>query len=481
MLLRNQLVRKVSKRILQVLAAVLAIAVIAGFSCFEGVDYAPYFRTGYYKETMARLKVALETNQAGVGPLAAGFGKALLTPVIKAPEEDPAQGRFRFLPLAGYGGRKGRPAVGSKDDLWVKAVAIKSQSRLAVLIATDALIIPREITEIAVRRANSELGLQRDQLYFGATHTHASLGGWGEGFVAESFAGQYQPGVRTWFADRLVTAAREALADLKAASFGHGSFNAPVQVRNRVVGELGRVDPEFSYLCFRQEDGKNAVLGSFAAHATVLPSGNMQFSGDYPGAWQRAVEEGNGGMAAFFAGGVGSHSPRAGGNTFEHVESMGRALAVPTLEHLRNTVMTNLVSFQTLGLEVSLPSLHARVSDGVRLRPWLSGRLVPVKDKTFVQVLRLNDAIWISAPCDFSGELALDIKDTLFHRGFQATVTSFNGDYIGYIIPSRYYHLGGYEPRVMSFFGPTMPDYLEELMRTMAFGVTANVPNRTGP
>jgi hypothetical protein len=324
---------------------------------------------------------------------------------------------------------------------------------------------------------NQELGLLRDQLYFGATHTHASLGGWGEGFVGESFAGKYQPGVRIWFADRLVAAAREAIADLKPASFGHGSFNAPAQVRNRIVGELGRVDPEFSYLCFRQEDGKSAVLGSYAAHATVLSSGNMQFSGDYPGAWQRAVEEGSGGMAAFFAGAVGSHSHSAGGNTFEHVESMGRALAVPTLEGLSNTVMTNLVSFQKVGLEVSLPSLHARVTDGIRLRPWLAGRLLPVSDKTFVQVLRLNDAVWISTPCDFRGVLALDIKDTLYHRGFQATVTSFNGDYIGYIIPSRYYHMDGYEPRVMSFFGPTMPDYLEELMRTMAFGVTANAPN----
>jgi len=459
------------------LAAMAVIAFIAGVSCFEGVDYAPYFRTDYYRETTARLKAALQTNQAELGPFAAGFGKAVLTPVVNAPEEDPAQGKFHSLPLAGYGGRKGRPATGSKDELWVKAVAIKSQSHLAVLIATDALIIPRDITEIAVRRANSELGLQRDQLYFGATHTHASLGGWGEGFVAESFAGKYQPGVKTWFADRLVTAARDALADLKPASFGHGSFDAPAQVRNRVVGELGRVDPEFSYLCFRREDGKSAVLGSYAAHATVLSSGNMQFSSDYPGAWQRAVEEGNGGMALFFAGAVGSHSPSAGGNTFEHVESMGRALAAPTLEHLRNAVMTNVVSFQTIGLEVSLPSLHARVTDGIRLRPWLAGRLLPVANKTFVQVMRLNDAIWISTPCDFSGELALDIKDTLFHRGFQATVTSFNGDYIGYIIPARYYHLGGYEPRVMSFFGPTMPDYLEELMRTMALGVTSDALN----
>ena len=48
------------------------------------------------------------------------------------------------------------------------------------------------------------------------------------------------------------------------------------------------------------------------------------------------------------------------------------------------------------------------------------------------------------------------------------TITSFNGDYIGYVILPRYYHLGGYEPRLMSFYGPCVPDYFEELIRTMA-------------
>ena len=74
---------------------------------------------------------------------------------------------------------------------------------------------------------------------------------------------------------------------------------------------------------------------------------------------------------------------------------------------------------------------------------------------------------WISTPCDFSGELALGIKDYARRNGLQAVVTSFNGDYIGYVIPSRYYHLDGYEPRLMSFFGPDTPEYLSDLIRRM--------------
>ena len=141
------------------------------------------------------------------------------------------------------------------------------------------------------------------------------------------------------------------------------------------------------------------------------------------------------------------------------------------LEQLPYTQLTNFVTFDILGLHVSMPPLHARVSDAIRLRPWLAARLLPPADPTFLQAFRLDDSIWISTPCDFSGELALSIKDYLRPRGFSAVITSFNGEYIGYVIPARYYHLDGYEPRLMSFFGPAVPDYFDELIRALALDV----------
>jgi hypothetical protein len=310
--------------------------------------------------------------------------------------------------------------------------------------------------------------LRREQLYLSATHSHSSLGGWGEGLVAESFAGGFNPGTRTWFAGRIAAAVREAVADLKPAAFGHDSFNAPAFLRNRLVGRLGEIDPQFSYAVLKQDSGRLAVLGSFSAHATVLSSANMEFSGDYPGCWQRAVEQATGGLAVFLAGGVGSHSPVPGEGGFKGAERMGQALARTLLERLPATPLTNRVTFDFLGLDVTLPPLNTRLSDGLRLRPWLAARVLPVTDRTFVQALRLDDSLWISAPCDLSGELALRLKGSLRLRGASAVLTSFNGDYIGYVIPARYYHLGGYEPRLMSFYGPNMPDYLTELVQSAA-------------
>jgi len=201
------------------------------------VDYTPYYREAYWRETAELLKANVATNKTVTGELYAGFGRAVLTPSIGATTDQPDAGQFRSVPLAGYGNRKGKPATGKHDDLYIKAAALKVGDRIAVMIAADALIIPREVADLASEQLRKELRLNRDQIYFSATHSHSSIGGWGEGFVAEDFAGPFQPGVLSWFAKRLADATRDAVADLKPAEFGFATFSAGECVRNRLVGE----------------------------------------------------------------------------------------------------------------------------------------------------------------------------------------------------------------------------------------------------
>ncbi|HEV8540870.1 MAG TPA: neutral/alkaline non-lysosomal ceramidase N-terminal domain-containing protein [Verrucomicrobiae bacterium] len=436
--------------------------------CLDTIDYRPYLRAPYYSKTMARLRANAATNRINRGFVEAGFGSARLTPILNSATNVPLEGKFRTLPLAGYGNRHGRPATGVHDDLYVKAVAIRVGSEMVVMFGADALIVPREVADVAVERLRADLGLRREQLYFSATHTHSSLGGWGPGWVGEAFAGNFNSGVPLWFADRFVAAAKKAVEDLRPAEFGHGSFSAREFVRNRVVGELGSVDPEFSYAVFKQLNGRLGVLGSYNAHATVLSGAVMEFSADYPGYWQRAIESATGGAAVFLAGSVGSHGPVPGDKGYEGAKRMGEALAAALLKRLPEIALTNQIAFGVLGLEVSLPPLNPRITDGIRLRPWLAAQLLPANRDSFLQVVRLGNSLWVSTPCDFSGELALDIKNLVRVRNFSVSITSFNGDYIGYVIPGRYYHLDGYEPRTMSFYGPNVPAYLDGLIRTMA-------------
>ena len=447
--------RKAVRIAARVALGLLFILGLGAFVCLDRVDYRPYFREPYYQTTIARLNATAKTNALSRGELSIGFGRAKLTPNFP-------------LPLAGYGNRKGAIVTNVHDDVFVKAVAIRVGERTGIMFGCDALIVPYEVSAAAASELSQEFKLQREQLYFSATHTHCSIGGWGEGMVGQAFAGPFDPEAISWFKKCIVQAAREALADLKPSEFGHGSFVAREFIRNRLVGDLGKVDPEFSYAIFKQQGGRVGVMGSFSAHATVLGGSVMQYSADYPGEWQRAIEEATGGFAIFLGGGVGSHGPVAGASGFAGTERMGRGLATTLLKEMADTTMTNSIAFGILAVNVALPELNERVTDNIRLRPWITEQLLPPPHDSFIQAFRLGEMIWISTPCDYSGELALGIRDMLRTRGFAGVVTSFNGDYVGYVIPSRYYHLNGYEPRIMSFYGPYVPDYLDELARTLA-------------
>lgn len=462
-------------------AVLLVLAEILGIALFSGVHLDPDLDAPWRRATRERLAWVRQETKLVEAPLRAGFSRARLTPTVGAALEDPVRGEFKSLPLAGYGNRNGKPATGTLDDLWVKAVALEVGGRTGIVVAADALILPRDVTEAAVAQITQATGLRRDQLYLAATHTHCGLGGWGERIVGEAFAGPFNPGVRVWFAGRLAAAATNALADLAPASLGTGSFDAGRFVRNRLVGERGLVDPNFNLVSIRQSDGDTAVIGSFSAHATVQGADVMQFSADYPGAWQRSVEQKHGGMAMFLAGPVGSHSPRPPKGGHDGAIQLGEALATETLAALPGIPLTNVIVFGQASVEADLPELQNRVTDSLRLRPWAARLLLPpLAPRTFLQAMRLRDAVWCSTPCDYSGELALDLEGAACRLGLTAAVTSFNGDYVGYVIPGKYYHLDGYEPRVMNFYGPYIPDYFDEILRSLLWSLQTS-PHRDPP
>lgn len=456
-----------------ILWLVLGLAVAIGLFllwALQKVDYTPYFTTGYYQTTRARLDSVLADARLSHGAVRVGFGRSSLTPAIGAARDSAAAGEFVGVPLAGYSDRQGRMAEGVHDSLFVSAIWVQAGDQNLALVSCDALIFPQEVADAVIARIAPETGLRREQVLFSATHSHSGIGAWGEGWLAEQFAGKYNANVREWFIRQVVLALQRGRRDLTPARFGQGSFAAPAFVRNRLVDTLGRVDSEFTFAVFRQDDGDYAILGTYAAHATVLSAKNMQFSGDWPGYWRRAVERQIPGMAVFFAGGVGSHGPKGTFRGFELAQEIGEALADSVVQHFPRVSLQGEISVAAIGIPVALPEHHIRVSDELRVRPSLARLIVP-QDTTYLQAMRLERLLWAGTPCDFSGEIAVDLKNDAARSGFSAQMTSFDAGYVGYIIPSRYYHLNEYESRLMSFFGPYMGDYFEEMIRRMLVGL----------
>ncbi|MDP4283827.1 MAG: neutral/alkaline non-lysosomal ceramidase N-terminal domain-containing protein [Bacteroidota bacterium] len=457
-----------------ILGIILAILIILFFIFTGQVDRTPFYSTDYFKTTFARIDSLKKLNVLEDDSIQAGFAKVSITPSLNNPVDNFAEGKFVQIPLAGFGERKGKPATGIHDSIFIKAVAMREKQQILIFIGADLLIMPPNITD-SVSELLAKKGIHRDQLVFSATHSHSSLGAWGPGFVGEQFAGKENKNIEKWLVQQIVKVVTSAIADLRPAKIGTGCFNAGIYTHNRLVGKLGTKNDDFAFVEIEQIGFRKAIIGSFSAHATTMGAGNMEISADYPGYWERKMEASSFDLAVFFAGSVGSQSPAGEGKGFDKPKMIGEALADSLNLHLKKINLNEKVNLSAVSLKIQLPEYHIRLTTKLNLSTYLSKKLMPFPEHVYLQAIRIGKMIWITAPSDFSGEYALQIKNALATKGFEANVSSFNGSYVGYIIPGRYFYLDEYEPKLMGWFGPNMGEYSMNLIRQIS-----NIVTQTG-
>jgi hypothetical protein len=448
------------------LGFIVALIVVIYFAATGPVVNTPFYESEYFKKSLHEIDSLKNSNFHSKAKLQAGFSKVSITPALGVSADNIEKGEFVQLPLAGFGARKGAPATGIHDSVFVKAAALKVENKLIVMVGADLLIIPPNITDSVMTVLNKN-GISRDQVFFSATHTHSGLGAWGPGFTGKEFAGPENKNLQKWLVQQISKAVLLATADLKTASVATGDFNAARYTRNRLIGELGTKNDDFSYIFIQQNEGKKAVIGSFSAHSTTMGSKNFEISGDYPGYWQRKMENSGTDYAIFMAGAMGSQTHSGEGEGFEKPRFIGEALADSTIIHIQNPILNDTVLLAAATIKLNLPDYHFRLTTTRNLSTALTKILMPMPANAVLQGIRINNMVWVTAPADFSGEYALQLKNTLAVKGFDANVTSFNGSYVGYIIPGRYFYLDEYEPKTMGFFGPAMGDYTFDLINRM--------------
>ena len=446
-------------------------ALIVVLLCLDMSDDAPYFESDYYQSTLEALNKIQSRIPSGKGVLEVGVAKVSITPLIDGQAVDRDKGIFPNIPLAGYGDRKGAPAEGSLDPLFVKALWLKSGDLEGAIISLDMLLPPDDMVDTFRKEVSSRLHVSPEKFYFTSTHTHSGPGGWMEGWIGEAFTGPYEPRFKEWLKERIFECLVSARDSLKPVRVGYGEGTLPDLVRNRLVGDKGEEDARLQTIFLAPDEGPVITMGVFAAHPTLMGSNSLLFCGDYPGHWQKAVEEATGGFAMFLAGGMGSHSPSVEKKDHASVDVMSGQLAKMTLEHLGKASFKSSPTFSVAELTVHLPQHHLRASDHTRFRPWLAEKVLPLDTTTRVHAMRIGKILLFGTPCDFSGELSLSIADHFNRSGKHAVVTSFNGDYIGYVVPQKYYHYRHYETRIMSFFGPNNGPYLTDMIQRLGHAI----------
>jgi len=448
------------RRILRVLASLALPLLLLFVFATDPIDTTPYFQTKYYENTIANMDAEVKKITEAKGQLYAGFSEVNITPKITAVSPNAAKGEFNAIKMAGYG--SGQIAKGIHDSIFAKAIAIKVDSSEVVFISADMVIIPELVVLKVAENLKEKIG--RKQLFFGATHTHSSIGNCIPGFVGKSFGGEFQPEVVAWLSTKFTDLILKALKDEKPSKFSAGYIKTPNLVRNRIIGETGRLNDKLNLVSFVQNNGKKAVIGIFSAHATTIGTWNDAYSADYPGYFQRNLESSEVDLALFFAGTVGSHSNKGEGEKFAKAQYIGETLADSAKSLIRTMAYDSIMKMTTIASELEIPELQAfYIMDQTRLSPFLGKKLMADMDPIYLQGLKLNNLIWIAMPYELSGEYGIDLKNALELEGYMSALTSFNGQYLGYIVPQKYYYYDTYEARLMGWYGPNMGDYLMEL------------------
>lgn len=449
---------------------ILSIAILQLTVLFSGcaVVTKPYFQSDYYKETVSRLDQVKPSEKTLTDSLFAGFSKTSIIPGDY--EINQGNKKKKAIPIAGYGQLKTKYSTGIHDSVFVRAIALKTGSDTSIIVSAEMLIMPPNIIDSVVASL-SKSGIRRDQLFFSSTHAHSSIGGWGYGLLARLMAGKRNILIEEFLVNRIRQSVLIAMVDLKQARLGSGLFDAPQYTINRLTHNPEHNNTSFDYILIEQNYGRKAVIGTYPAHATTLPSENTLISGDYPGYWSRKIEKSGFDVGMFCAGSMGGQSPAGKGKDFESSAFIGESLADSVLAGLSRIRTSSLLSSSAITLRTNLPEYHFRLTSRRNFTTGFSRMLMPAPENVYLQALRLNNLIWYFTPGDFSGESAILLRRIMKGDGYRSVVSGYNGSYVGYIIPGKYFYLDHYEPRMMGWYGPTMGDYIFELMEKMGRAV----------
>lgn len=427
------------RRFLRVLGRALAVVTIVLVALLmltvAPVDRTPVQETSQYADTWAELAQTPVLPAPADCVLRVGFARENITPK-------------KSIPLAGYVNRRQALSTGVLDSLFVRAMVYQQGEQVAALISYDLLIVPPAVYQ-GLKGRLLAIGFPIHRVFLGATHTHSSMGAWDDHVVGERFAGAFDEEVIELLVAAAVRAVALAAEDLQPAEILHASVPVPALTVNRLVPG-GPVDSLFHLVRVRQHQGRVALIGSYTAHATCLPSRDLQLSRDYPGIFVDEAERSGYDFALFLAGAVGSHAPAGPGEGAARARYLGEQLA-----RAADSVRWELISRPALAagrIHIAMPPRQLKILPDWCVRSWLADWALGVDEPTF-SFLSFGSLVMVGTPCDFSGMLTPPLYAAAREHGTHLMMTSFNGAYVGYITPDVYFDYRGYETQTMNWHG----------------------------
>lgn len=407
------------------------------------------------------LSVTIHTSQTAESAAAfkAGLARIVITP------EKPTW-------MAGYANRN-KPSAGKLHDLMAKALAIQdAKGNRVVIVTTDLLGLPGALSSEIAEHANKSYGLRREQILFNSSHTHTGP------VLSSSLTGAYDLNAEQLQAvneytqqlkTNLVKVIGAALKDLSLAKLSFGKSSAPFAMNRRElrngkivngVNREGVVDREVPVLKIESADGKlRGIAFGYACHNTTLTGEFYQFSGDYAGFAQLAIEKDHPGTMALFVMGCGADINPIPRSKLEYAQTYGQDLATAVNQVLAGqmtAISPNLKSILgTVKIALAPPpskdEWKARLNDSNvfvqrHAKRWLTrlerdGKIMTDYPYT-IQIVQLGDLKLIALAGEVVTDYALRLKKEF---GGNTWVAGYSNDLCSYIASARMYPEGGYE------------------------------------
>ena len=376
--------------------------------------------------------------------------------------------------LAGYGPRGPYQTV--NDSLFSRVILFDDGQKEAVIISLDLLMFPRYIKE-RLETELGQLGFDQDAIYLTATHTHHGFGNWEKSLGGQFAFGNFIQKQSEILVQQIVSAVLKARKQKRPSLLGFRKLDANELVSNRLAPVDGKIDPYLRMLQIKNEVGEQALLVTYAGHATNLDADTWLLSGDYPGILVDNLEQSSSvDFAMFCAGMVGSHNIKIDiDKGQERIDKIGRRLASKILDSQNGIDLDSLNALDFYDLHIELPPSQMRISKHFHLRDWIFSTLLgPLKAN--VKILKIGDVLFVGMPCDYSGELATNnrLDELADEKNMHLIITSFNGNYVGYITEDAHYNTSAHdEVRVMNWVGPHMGKHFTDIIKKIIFEINS--------
>lgn len=432
------------------LAFILTGLALLFFSLVGPVNTSPLADQHFYQAMMQRLDTLKPTDLGIASTVQASWGKINITP-------------GKVMPMAGY---RIRPQFDSvHDSLYARVIHIENE-RSVFFISLDLLLFPPALKQ----KLEEKLKARNEPsfLYLSATHTHNGLGAWYDSPAGEIILGEYDAEWIDDLAKRLIALMDHLTREKQITKVYYWQSSAQEYVENRISAN-SPADGFLRGIHLVRADSSKAKLITFSAHPTNIRKSVNSLSGDYPAFLINRLEERNV-FGLFMAGMVGSHrltgihEPETG---FEKATQAGQVLAEKVM--LAQLEPVSSVEMKGAHIPIEFGPSQLRLTKNLKLRNWVfSWAFGPLSGE--LTYLQLGNLRFIGTPCDFSGEIfiaqQLNSLSEQYHT--PTIITSFNGNYVGYITEDTHYLNGKHEElTTLNWVGPYFGQYFTDMIRSL--------------